>query len=205
MLPCSPQGPYASISYGMRHKYETHGIVLSRSPVGEASSFVTVLTPELGLVRALAQGVRRQGAKLAPALATYAESALVLVRGKDGWRLAGAVLQVNWFARIEHMRAREAAARVSGLLLRLVAGEAREAEIFPIMNGFFSALATLPHDDYASLEVLAALRILAALGLDAGELPGVASDFSPAILADVKKGRAGYIARINHGIEASGL
>jgi len=51
----------------MRHKYETRGIVLSRSPLGEANAFVTLLTPELGLVRARAQGVRRSGAKLSAA------------------------------------------------------------------------------------------------------------------------------------------
>ena len=84
----------------MRHKYETRGIVLSRSPVGEASSFVTLLTSELGLVRALAQSVRRPGAKLAPALATLAESSVVLVRGKEGWRLAGAVLEESWLEKL---------------------------------------------------------------------------------------------------------
>lgn len=189
----------------MRHKYETRGIILSRSPVGEASSFVTVLTPELGLVRALAQSVRRSGAKLSPALATFAESSVVLVRGKDGWRLSGAVLEVNWFKRMEHARARETAARVSGLLLRLVAGEAQEAELFPVVRGFLTALAELPESEDESIEALAALRVLAALGLDAGALPGEASDFSPPILALIRQGRAGYIARINRGIDASGL
>src|SRR3989338_714111 len=81
------------ISHVMRHKYETRGIVLSRSPVGEAIPFVTLLTPELGLVRALAQSIRKPNAKLASALTTFAESSVVLVRGRDGWRLSGAVLE----------------------------------------------------------------------------------------------------------------
>src|SRR5487761_2292548 len=123
----------------MRHKYETRGIVLARSPLGEANAFVTVLTPELGLVRARAQGVRKSGAKLAAALATFAESSLVLVRGKEGWRVAGAVLEENWFMRIERAAARAAAARVSGLLTRLVAGEAHDPALYPVMKGFFEA------------------------------------------------------------------
>mgnify|MGYP001567250827 CR=1 FL=1 len=77
----------------MRYKYETRGIVLSRAPSGEANAFITLITPELGLVRARAQGVRKPGAKLAAALATFAESSLVLVRGKEDWRIAGAVLE----------------------------------------------------------------------------------------------------------------
>lgn len=189
----------------MRHKYETRGIVLSRASVGESSSFVTLLTPELGLVRALAQSVRAPGAKLAPALTTFAESSVVLIRGRDGWRLAGAVLEENWFKRLQCASARRRAARVSGLLLRLVAGEAQDSALFPVVNGFFGALSELPEDTHEAAEMLAALRLLAALGLDTDELSGDASIFTPTILATVAANRARYIPRINRGIEASGL
>lgn len=189
----------------MRHKYETRGIILARTSLGEANAYVTILTPELGLLRARAQSVRRSGAKLASSLTTLSESSLVLIRGKEGWRISGAVLEENWFARMAHAGARESASRVSGLLLRLVAGESQEAELFPIMRGFLEALATLPESEDESLEALAALRVLAALGLDAGEIPGGASDFTLSILADIKKERATYVSRINRGIEASGL
>lgn len=181
----------------MRHKYETRGIVLSRAPAGETNAFVTIITPTLGLIRARAQGVRRSGAKLAAALATFAESSLVLVRGNEGWRIAGAVLEDNWFAKMKNTNARSCASRVSGLLLRLVAGEESGSSIFQIVGDFFNALTSLSKDEHESAEILAVLRILAALGLDNGEIPKNAS----AIL----KKRAQYIARINHGIEASGL
>lgn len=189
----------------MRHKYETRGIVLSRSPLGETNALVTLITPGLGLVRVRAQGVRRPGAKLAHALTTFAESSLVLVRGKESWRVAGAVLEENWFKRISSPLSRARAARVMGLLLRLVAGEAHDAALFPIVVGFFEALTTLPEDIHESAEVLAALRLLAALGLDAGEVPGEASLFTSPILAEIARARTSYIARINRGIIASGL
>lgn len=189
----------------MRHKYETRGIVLSRSPVGEASSFVTLLTPELGLVRALAQSVRKPGAKLAAALATFAESSVVLVHGRDGWRLAGAVLEENRFAKLPSADARRRAARVSGLLIRLVAGEAQDVTLFPIMSGFLQALTELPSDTHEAAEALAALRILAALGLDTGEIPGELAVYDVSLLSAVAKDRTDYISRINRGIEASGL
>jgi recombinational DNA repair protein (RecF pathway) len=189
----------------MRYKYETRGIVLSRTPSGEANAFVMLLTPGLGLVRARAQGVRRPGAKLAAALATFAESSLVLVRGREDWRIAGAVLEENWFARMRTASARAVAARISGLLLRLVAGEARDQRFFAIISGLFEALSKIPEETYESAEALAALRILAALGLDEGEIPGDASEFTPSVLAQIRKARTNYIARINRGIEASGL
>lgn len=189
----------------MRHKYETRGIVLSRAPLGETSAFVTLLTPSLGLVRARTQGVRRSGAKLAPALATFAESSLMLVRGREGWRIAGAVLEETWFTRMQRATSRSRAARVTGLLLRLVAGEAHDSRLFLITAGFFEALSELPQDMHEAAEVLAALRILAALGLDAGDIPGEASVFTPPLLAAVAEKRTNYIIRINHGITASGL
>lgn len=188
----------------MRHKYNTRGIILSRSPIGEGNVLVTVLTPELGLVRARAQSVRVPGAKLAAALTTLTESSLILVRGREGWRVTGATLEVNWFSRLPHI-SRERVARVSGLLLRLVAGEEPDTSLFPIMRGYLEALATQPEELHESAEVLAVLRVLAALGLDTGETPGELSEFTPAILAAVSANRAVYIARINAGISASGL
>ncbi|MBI4088611.1 recombination protein O N-terminal domain-containing protein [Candidatus Kaiserbacteria bacterium] len=197
----------------MRHKYETHGIVLARLPLGEANASITLLTRELGVVRARAQGVRARGAKLAPALATFAESSLVLVRGREGWRLAGAVLEENWFKRLARAAPRRRAARVSGLLLRLVAGEAHDPALFSIMRGFFEALAALPlsknfdteEDMHEAAEVLAALRILKTLGLDVGKIPGAPAEFTRTALATVVQHAPAYIQRINHGIAASGL
>lgn len=179
----------------MRHKYQTRAIVLSRTPIGEANVSITLLTMDIGIVRARAQGVRRSGAKLAPALTTFSESELTLVQGKEYWRIAGAVLKENWFLRIHSSAARVRAAHICDLLLRLVAGEARDVFLFPIISGFFESLAFLPEEKYESAEILAALRILAALGLDTGEIPEEIS----------AKNRVVCIRRINRGIEASGL
>lgn len=193
------------ISFAMRHRYDTRGIVLARAPLGETNTLVTILTAELGLVRARAQGLRKEGAKLAPALATFTESDLVLLRGKDGWRVAGAVLGENWFAALPHKDARARAARVCGLLLRLVAGESPDAELFPIVRNFFEALARTPGEDHEQLEILAALYVLRSLGLDADEGRSAEEIFSPELRRSVGENRSQFIARINRGIAASGL
>ncbi|PIV87110.1 hypothetical protein CO131_01670 [Candidatus Kaiserbacteria bacterium CG_4_9_14_3_um_filter_50_16] len=194
-----------SILSAMRSKYDTSGLVLARLYVGEANVFITVLTPDLGLVRARAQGLRKSGAKLSSALATFSESSLVLVRGREDWRIAGAVLKENWFVKIKNDTARSTATRVSGLLLRIVAGEVHDPKLFSIVIGFFKDLSTFPEDMYDAIEILAVLRILAVLGLDTGEIPGYESEFTTAILTEIMKTRANYIARVNRGITASGL
>lgn len=188
----------------MRHKYETRGIVLARTNVGEATTFVTLLTSELGLVYARAQSLRKPGAKLAAALTTFAESSLILVRGKEGWRIAGAILEENWFVKLGDSSSRERAARIAGLLLRLVAGEERDSQLFSIMKASLETMVTMP-DEQEAIEILAVLRLLAALGLDIGEISGDTGSFSPTLLSNILENRVAYIARINNGIAASGL
>jgi len=189
----------------MRHKYETLGIVLSRSPAGETNANIALITPGLGLIYARAQGVRHSGAKLAAALVTFAESELVLVHGMEQWRVVGAVLKENWFLQMRHPTPRARAARVCGLLLRLIASEISSSDLFWVMHGFFGALATLSEDMHEAAEALAVLRLLAILGLDTGEIQGSASEFTPSLLAMIAKKRTNFIARINRGITASGL
>lgn len=167
--------------------------------------FVTLLTSDLGLVRARAQGIRKPGAKLASSLSTFAESDVVLVRGKESWRVAGAVLAENWFARFGKAEMRERAGRICSLLLRFTAGEVRDPKLYEVIGGFFKALASHPGETSESAEILAALRTLAALGFDKGEIPGNASEFAQPLLNEVLKNRTSYIKRINNDISASGL
>ena len=198
----------------MRHKYATPAIVLSRTPLSEASALITLLTTDVGLVRARAQGVRKPGAKMAGALQTFVESDVMLLRGKSGWMLAGALHTTDWFAKLSRP-ARLRAGRIATLLLRLVHGESAEASTI-FYTIFLELLHTLAQqseleddkleEESDAAECLAALRILHALGVDAGDIPGgLAGDYSPETLAEVISQRADYIARINKGIAASGL
>jgi recombinational DNA repair protein (RecF pathway) len=186
----------------MRHKYATPAFVLARTPLSEAGMLMTLLTAEFGLIRARAEGLRRSGAKLAAALQAFDESAVTLVRGKDGWRLTGAVLEEDHFhALAPDMRHR--AARVASLLLRLVHGESADAPLYGILRDFIAALPGLDEDGQDAAEVLAALRLVRALGLDAGEVPE--EGYGQAALVAVRERRSEYVKRVNRGISASGL
>lgn len=189
----------------MRQTYPTEGIVLGRTPVAEESVLVTLITKELGLIRARAQGLRKPGAKLASALQTFAESSVTTVAGRDGWRVSGAVLRTNWFQTLPK-DARERASRVAALVLRLVPGEEADPELYRAFALFLEALAVMPPESREALECLAVLRILAALGLDSGDLPGTAdAPYGVEALRQVYARRAAYVARANKGIAASGL
>lgn len=189
----------------MRHKYETRGIVLARVPAGETHARLALLTEDLGIVWARAAGVRRPGGKLAASLATFVESNLVLVAGKEGWRITGAVLVENWFKRFTEPDARRCAARVAGLALRLSPGEAPNTTLLPILRNFFNAIARNSAASCEGAELVAVAGILAALGLDDEAVDPAGMSFSPAHLAHVASERERYITRINRGIAASGL
>lgn len=183
----------------MRHKYTTRALVLYRLPVGESALLLTLLTEELGLVRARAEGLRKPGAKLAHALQTLDIADVTLVRGKEGWRLSGALLQERHSTMLDRS-ARERAGRMNGLLLRLVHDEMNDIQLYPLMVRFLAGLPGSTEDEQDAAEVRTALRLLALLGLDAGDLP--APD-ATGILSAAE--RRSLITRINHGIAASGL
>lgn len=188
----------------MRHKYQTPAIVLARFPLGEANVSLLLLSPELGLVRARAQGARKQGAKLASSLQTLSESNVVLVRGQEGWRISGAVGVHNWNRELSPA-SRARAGRVAGLLLRLVKGETYDLPLYEAYRGFVSSLVELKEEEQEAAECLAALRLIHLLGHDAGDIKGTLDSYESSVLPSSLPERRAIIARINHGIAASGL
>lgn len=73
--------------------YTTEGIILKRSDIGEVDSLFTIYTQDFGKIRALAQGVKKEGAKLKGHLEPLSLSAISLVTARNGLRLIAAVLQ----------------------------------------------------------------------------------------------------------------
>ncbi len=187
----------------MRPKYRTEAIALGRRSLGESSLLLALLTRDFGLVVARAQGLRKQGARLAPALASLVESEATLVRGREGWRLSGAVLIRPWFRELPRA-ARVRAARIAGLLLRLVGGESSDPRLYTLFSSALAAFFTGPPETHEAVEHIAVLRLLSALGFDTETLPP-SPERDAALLGAVSRDRAASIARINRGIEASGL
>lgn len=188
----------------MRHKYSTRAIVLGRTPAGEESISASLLTEDFGLIRARSQGARKRGSKMSAGLQTLSSSDVTLLRGKDGWRMAGAVLETNW-ARELSEDARRKAARVFELADRLIRGEHEDAELFAILSGFLAALPDRSDDDQDALETLAVVRLLHALGFDAGDTFGETNVYTEEAIAKAHATRTDLISRINRGIAASGL
>lgn len=63
--------------------YKTEGIVLKRTNLGEADCIITLFTPNIGKVRAVAKGVRKPRSKLGGHLDLLTESSLLLAHGQN--------------------------------------------------------------------------------------------------------------------------
>lgn len=146
------------------HLYHTEGIVLGSKDTGESNRFYFILTRDLGLVGAVAQGVRELKSKLRGHLAAGSRGAMTFVRGRDVWRLTSAE-EVSGFDRRDHGRLR-AALRMAGLVRRLVHGEERDTALYDEVRAALAFVSSLEckEEDRALIEVVFAVRILAHLG-----------------------------------------
>ncbi len=162
-------------------EYKTDAIVLDSFPVGEANASFALLTPEIGMVYAVAQGIRLEKSKLRFTLQQYAHCSLVLVYGKTGWRITNAV-PINNPSIEATMSGRIIIARVIGLIRRLVTGEEPHTELYQVCVDAMNTLSTTDsHQTHSHIETVWVLRILYYLGyIDNNAI------ISPALAVDIK-------------------
>jgi len=79
-----------------RRLYVTDAIVLSRFDFGEADRILTLLTPELGKIKAIAKGIRRPTSRIGGSLEPLAELRLQLARGRTFDVVTQVTMQHAW-------------------------------------------------------------------------------------------------------------
>lgn len=145
----------------MYQKYQTEALVLGSRDVGEADRVYLLYTKDFGLVRARASSARSEASRMRYALQHYARANAALVKGKRGWRAAGAsAIQSATGDR----RGISAFARISELVLRLVGGEEKSEYLFSALGEAHDALMREQCDAFATIEIVCVARILFALG-----------------------------------------
>lgn len=82
----------------MYNIYNTDGIILKSFNIGEADKFFLIFTRELGLIEAIAQGIRKIESKNRYGLQDFSVSNISLVRGREVWRITNIIPQENLFS-----------------------------------------------------------------------------------------------------------
>ncbi len=145
----------------MYQKYQTDALVLKSYEQGEADKTFALFTHDFGLIRARASAVRGEKSKMRYALQNYARANVGLVRGKRGWRLAGASSADSSFTSTPCLTA---FARISELVLRLVQGEEQNEYLFAALSEAHDALLQENGALWPTIEIVCVARVLYTLG-----------------------------------------
>lgn len=151
----------------MTHRiYTTEAIVLAVREAGEGTRTLSLFTPDLGLIFATAQGLRELKSKLRYSLQLFSLAKVSLVRGREVWRLVGAVPERGFMRPTVTPEVLSLVARVAHLTLRLIHGETAQSELFAgyKANLFFLNTPDLSSEQLRQAELLIVLRLLHRLG-----------------------------------------
>lgn len=145
----------------MYQKYQTEALVLSSREQGENDRVYALYTREFGLVWARASAVRKEKSRMRYALQNLSHAKVSLVRGKRGWRAAGAAALKNAGGDPKGVAA---FARIAELVSRLVQGEEANPYLFAALAEGHTALLQDKCDAFATIEIVCVARVLYALG-----------------------------------------
>ncbi len=191
------------------HIYHTQGFILSSRNVGEANKMVTIFTRELGLVRAMVQGIRLNKSKLKYILQDFSYANVDFVKGKEIWRVTSAK-SINTFPLA---RANKDSllliARISSLIDRFCGAESVNQKIFDeLIQSIYILDDEVENDTREALELHLVLRIMNELGYigDSSLLSKyLGSPFNKDKTNDLLRERQSIIAHINKALLESQL
>lgn len=193
----------------MHEVVTTRGIVLGKRTVGEANTLVSILTEDLGVIRASARSARLEKSKLRYGLESLTFGRFSLVRGKYDWKMTGVQELARPFMN-GTLSQRKTAGKIGRLLLRLIQGEEPIKKLFTVVFDGLTYIAkeqdehTLPY-----VEAVLVLRILAELGY-VEERKGLSvfletHEFSESVTEQAKNSRSVLIRTINASLAETGL
>jgi recombinational DNA repair protein (RecF pathway) len=146
----------------MYDRYTTDALVLASFPRGEADKTLRLMSRDFGLVYARGISLRREASKLRYAAQDFSRIQAELIRGKHDWRFVGATLMADTHRASPVGLA--AFARITALVLKLVAGEDHNEYLFDTLAQAHTALVRTEVPDAAIVEIVCVARVLYALG-----------------------------------------
>ena len=139
---------------------------MGSSESGEADRSLLLFTRDFGLVRARAASLRSERSKMRYALQDYCHADVSLVRGKAGWRAAGATAIMYATG---DTRGMQAFARISELVVRLVHGEEVNEYLYQALVEAHGALMVEKCEAFGMIEIICVARLLYSLGYISNE------------------------------------
>lgn len=129
--------------------YNTEAIVLRAMPIGEADRLFTLLTPQLGKLRATARGVRKPTSKLGGHLDPLTRSSLTINRGRNLDTITGADTLETFPLVKEDLEPLSRAIYAVELVDAFSPEEAASPQVYALFLETLRALGTAPSPDLA--------------------------------------------------------
>ncbi len=189
------------------HIYTTPGFLVHSAPQSEAGKFFLIFTRDLGMIGAVAQGVRLSQSKLRYYTQDYSYSLFSLVRGKEVWRMTGAK-EIDGVGEVREGN-KKLFVQILMLLRRLLPGEEKNEKLFTILESLQKYLSEndLEKEGKTALEYLTVLRILRELGYVKNTFEKIldGNEIDSSILVLVGEKKEEILKEINNGLKESQL
>ena len=128
--------------------HHTNGIILHSFNIGESHRVIEVLTEKLGFIRANVRSVRNERSKLRYGLENLSETTLSLVRGREVWRVTGALPRQNFYHSLkDDFEKLTLLLRIITLVRRLVQGEEKNKYLYLVIRELCIALSGGEHTE----------------------------------------------------------
>ena len=192
------------------HVHTTPAYILSSRDIGEASKILTLFSRDHGVIEGIAQGVRFNKSKLRYALPEFSRPLVSLVRGREYWRIVGAVYHPREEVAPPPGEALTLYVRVLALIRQLAPLEAENQELFIEIEQAFRHLRALSvPEELKNFEAILVLRVLKNLGYigERAALSKFMDSFvwSSGILGEISDVREEAIRAINESLAATQL
>lgn len=191
------------------HIYKTRGLVLGSFANGEADRSFRIFTEDFGLIFASAKSVRSHLSKLRSHLDDFSLSELSLIKGKNKWKLTGALSNRNFYRDFENNKNKKVlCGKIFLLVQTLLSGEEKNSELFLIVSENLDNLLVkdFSEEELRVVEALIVLRILHNLGFvdGRGYVPEIFnSEINRELIDSTKTSFKNIVLSINKALKAS--
>lgn len=125
----------------MSQTYKATGINLKGMPFGETDRLLTVLTPEFGLVSAIAPGARKPKSRLRGRTELFVVNDLLIVKGKSLDKIIQAETQESYPGLSKNLGKLTASQYLAEVVLCIALREQTQAELYTILTEHLSRIA----------------------------------------------------------------
>ena len=118
----------------MSRTYKATGINLKGMPIGETDRLITILTPEFGLVRAVAPGARKHKSRLRGRSELFVVNQLLIVKGRSLDKIIQAETLESYPGLSRDLGKLAASQYLAELVLCLALSEQPQKELYELLN-----------------------------------------------------------------------